>query len=96
MLAAEVGEVVAVARRHGDTWYIGAMTDWTARDLSLPLDFLAAGTYAVTAWSDGVNADRYGSDVAVTRREVDAKGKLAIHLAPGGGFAAIVEKVTVK
>lgn len=96
VLAAEVGEVVAVARRHGDTWYLGAMTDWTARDLSLPLDFLPAGTYAVTAWSDGVNADRYGSDVAVTRREVDAKGKLAIHLAPGGGFAAIVEKVTVK
>ncbi len=92
VLAAEVGKVVAVARRHGDTWYVGALTDWTARDLSLPLDFLAAGPYAVTAWSDGVNADRYGSDVSVTRREVDAKGKLGIHLAPGGGFAAIVEK----
>ncbi len=92
VLAAEVGEVVALARRHGDTWYVGALTDWTARDLSVPLDFLPAGKYAVTAWSDGVNADRYGSDVALTRREVDSTTRLDIHMAPGGGFAAIVEK----
>ncbi len=92
VLAAEVGEVAAVARRKGDDWYIGALTDWTARDLTLDLDFLWAGTYELTAWADGINADRYGDDVQVMRRSVQREDTLKVHLAPGGGYAAILKQ----
>lgn len=93
VLRAEVGEVVAVARRKGDTWYVGALTNWDARDLAFPLDFLGAGQYKLTAWTDGPNADRYGSDVAVNEQAVSSDSKLEVHLAPGGGYAAIIELV---
>ncbi len=92
VLAAEVGGHVAVARRHGDTWYLGAMTNWTARELSIPLDFLPPGKHKMTAWSDGLNADRHGQDVQVTRRPVVASTTLEVRMAPGGGFAAIIEQ----
>ncbi len=36
-------EFVAMARRSGDSWYVGAMTNWDARDIEVPLGFLGAG-----------------------------------------------------
>ena len=87
-----VGKYLAVARRHGDTWYVGAMTDWTKRKLELPLDFLPPGAFEMTSWSDGVNAHRYGNDVTVqSGKSVDKATRLTVELAPGGGFAAIIE-----
>lgn len=88
VLGAEVGEWLAVARRKGDEWWIGALSDWQARDLELPLDFLGEGAHAITSWSDGPNADRNGNDLAVS--EGDTGDTLRIHLAPGGGFAAVI------
>ena len=47
-LDGKVGEYVLVARRNGANWYVGAMTSWTPRDLSLDLSFLGAGNYDMT------------------------------------------------
>jgi alpha-glucosidase len=86
--AAKIGEYVAVARRSGNDWYIGAMTDWTARDLSIDLPFLPPGQFTMTSWEDGPNADRAASDYKKTTTTVDNKTKLTLKLAPGGGYAA--------
>jgi alpha-glucosidase len=43
-LAGQVGEYVALGRRKGDTWYVGALSNWTARDLPLDCSFLGPGT----------------------------------------------------
>ena len=86
-----IGEYITVARRNGKTWYIGAMTDWNPRDFSLDLGFVGGGE--VTAYQDGVNADRHGSDYAIRNATLRKGEPLHIHLAPGGGWAAIITPV---
>ena len=88
VLDGKIGDYVAVARRHGRDWYVGAMTDWTPRDLEIDLSFLPEGTFELDAYADGVNADRWASDYARTRIEVDSTRRVKVHLAEGGGWAA--------
>ena len=87
-LDGKISEYVAVARRSGSDWYVGAMTDWTARDLEIDLSFLPEGDFTMEAYQDGVNAERMASDYKKTTTQVNKGKKLEIHLAPGGGFAA--------
>jgi alpha-glucosidase len=87
-LDGRIAEYVVVARRSGRDWYVGAMTDWTARDLEVDLSFLSEGSFTMEAYQDGVNADRYASDYIKTSKPVTKTSKLKIHLAPGGGWAA--------
>lgn len=42
-------------------------------------------------FADGINADREATDYKHTYRQVTSDDKLQIHLAPGGGWTAIVE-----
>lgn len=86
-LKSVIGEYVAVARRHGSTWYVGAITNWTPRDLTLDLAPLKVGGRTATAFVDGVNADKFAQDYKKKTLQIPANGQLPIHLAPGGGFA---------
>jgi alpha-glucosidase len=92
VLDAKLGEFILLARRHGRDWYIGAMTNWTARDLDLDLSFLGSGSYQADIYRDGPNADRVGIDYRRETRRVSSTDRLKIHLAPGGGWAARVKK----
>jgi alpha-glucosidase len=85
-----IAEYVVLARRKGDTWYVGAMTNWTPRDLTIDLSFLKPGSYQAVAFADGVNADREATDYAKTVGPVSGGEKLKVHLAPGGGWAAVI------
>ena len=89
-LLGEIGEYVAVARRSGDTWYVGALTDWNARDLTLDLSFIGGGQ--MTVFQDGINADRAARDYKKTSAEIPADGIVKIHLAPGGGWVARISR----
>ncbi|MBE3134100.1 MAG: glycoside hydrolase family 97 C-terminal domain-containing protein, partial [Acidobacteria bacterium] len=75
-------------RRAGKDWYIGAMTNWEARDLDVDLSFLGSGRFEADMYRDGPNADRAGVDYVRERRLVSGGDRLRIHLAPGGGWAA--------
>jgi alpha-glucosidase len=88
VLAAGVGEVVALARRRGDEWFVGAMTGTAARDLELDFGFLPDGEYDLEFFADGPNAERNAVDYRRTLRRIRAGEKLAIRLVPGGGWAA--------
>jgi len=90
VLNGAIGKYVTVARKHADTWYIGAMTDWTQRELELDLSFLARPTAEVTVLQDGINADRFGSDWKQQKMTINISSPLRIHLAPGGGWVAVV------
>ena len=91
VLAGEVGEYIAVARRKGDTWYVGALTSLAPRDLKIPLSFLAPGvTYNAVTMSDGVNVNRNGADCRREERRVTSCSELDAAMASGGGFAAII------
>ena len=90
---ARVGEYLTVARKKGDDWFIGSMTDWTPRDFELQLGFLGEGQFEFATYSDGVNADRYASDYRKEKKTVSKSDVLKIHLAPGGGWAAHAKKL---
>ena len=88
----KVGEYLALARKKGTTWYVGAMTNWNARDLSLDFSFLGEGDFQAVIFKDGINADRDGTDYKKEVIKISSGTKLNIHLAPGGGWAARIEK----
>jgi alpha-glucosidase len=88
VLDGEIAEYVVVARRNGKDWYVGAMTNWTPRELEIDLSFLPDGNFSMTSYQDGVNADRFGSDYRQVKGEVTKATKLKVKLAPGGGWAA--------
>ena len=87
-LDGKIAEYVAMARRSGSGWYVGAMTDWTERDMTIDLSFLGEGDFVMEIFTDGVNADKTASDWRKEVRPVPASRKITVHLAPGGGFAA--------
>jgi alpha-glucosidase len=88
VLDAKMGDYLILARRNGRDWYVGAMTDWTARELEADLSFLPEGSFQMEAYQDGVNSDRNGSDYIKVTNRVTRATKLKIRMAPGGGWAA--------
>jgi alpha-glucosidase len=92
-LDGKVGEYAAIARKSNDTWYVGAITNWTERDLELDLSFLKSGSFEIEFFSDGINADRDGTDFKRTVKSITSTDKLSIHLSAGGGWAARVYPV---
>jgi len=89
-LDGQIGEYVAIARRKGDTWYVGAMTNWTPREMKLDFSFLPEGRHEALIFEDGVNAHREGSDYVRRIVTVDRNTVLSVSMAPGGGWAAIL------
>ncbi|MBO4634884.1 MAG: glycoside hydrolase family 97 catalytic domain-containing protein [Bacteroidales bacterium] len=91
-LEGKAGEYVAVARRKGDTWYIGAMTDWNAREMTLDLSFIEPGGL-MEIFRDGANAHRAARDFKHEWKDFPAGGKITLKMAPGGGWAAVLRPV---
>jgi alpha-glucosidase len=87
-IQAKTGDYLILARRSGKDWFVGALTDWSARDLELDLSFLGEGEFVMDIFEDGINADRYASDYKHKMLEVRSGVKMNIHLAPGGGWTA--------
>ena len=81
------GEYATIARRRGEEWYLGAMTNWSARHLDLPLSFLGPGRYHAEIYADAEDADRLPKNVSIVKKTVDQSMRLTAELAPGGGYA---------
>jgi len=90
VLSGEPPKFVAIARRKNKVWYLGAMTNWDARDLEIPLSFLGAGEFEAQIFADGPDADKVATSLNITKKRVKASDKLNIRLAPGGGLAVII------
>jgi len=89
VLAGEIGEYITTARRHGSDWYLGSITNWDRREVSVSLDFLEEGDYEMTIWRDGRNADTTdATDLVVEKKTVSAMDTVEVQLASGGGFVA--------
>ncbi len=92
-LEGKVGQYAVLARRAGDDWYVGGMTDWNARETEVDLSFLPDGDYRMTIIKDGVNADKIARDFAIESDNVDNTKKIKIRMARGGGFAMKLARV---
>lgn len=90
-LSAKAGEYLVVAKRKGQKWFVGAITNGTSRDLTLSLSFLASGNHKLTAFKDGVNADYQAMHYNKIEQSVTSSTSLNIHLAKNGGWAAVIE-----
>jgi alpha-glucosidase len=86
VLAGKVGEYIAVARRHGDSWYVGAMADEPV-SLEVTLDFLDK-TYRAVIFRDGPNAERNGVDYEREEKILHPDNSVRIVMARGGGWIA--------
>lgn len=85
------GQLV-VARRKGDRWYIGGMTDDKPFEMRFSLDFLPSGrSFRMTSFEDGVNADLQAMDYRRQVREVDSSSHIEIRMCRNGGWAAVLE-----
>ena len=92
-LAAKVGEYAIVAKRKGDKWYIGGMTNnkEQQRVFDLSLDFLPEGqTWKMVSYEDGVNANKQAMHYMKREKQVKKGDKIQVKMARNGGFAAVL------
>jgi alpha-glucosidase len=84
LLGGKVGEYIVIARRSGKDWFIGAMTDENARELSIKLDFLEEEEYICDIYTDS------DAEEVIEHRNAAVKkdSVMVVCLAGGGGFAA--------
>ena len=91
-LDGKIGEWVALARRKGDDWFVGAMSNWTPHELTLDFSFLPPGSYEAEIFKDGLNADRDATDYKKEIIAVSQNTRQPVKLYPGGGWAARIYK----
>ena len=93
-LEAKAGEYVIVAKRKGDKWFIGGMTNngKKEREFTIKLDFLNKDrSYQMISFEDGINAGRQAMDYRCKSSQVKAGEQLTIKMVRNGGFAAVIE-----
>lgn len=91
-LDGEVGKFVSIARKKGNTWYLGAITNWDSRDITIDFSFLEKGKkFQAEVFSDGLNADKAAVDYKREIITVDSNSKIKYRLANGGGLAMIIQ-----
>ena len=96
VLNASVADYITIARKSGEDWFIGSMTDADERELTIDFSFLDEGEYEAILFQDGPNANTEPEEVARKVMSITNENTIKINLAKGGGFAAIVEKVPGK
>ena len=88
VLDGKVGEYLVIARKKSYKWYIGAITNWEERDLTIDLSPLNGSAKSGHIYRDGPNANRVGKDYVSEHYQV--MGNTAkVHLAKGGGMVLV-------
>lgn len=87
VLNGEPGEFITIARRRGEVWFVGSMTNNKSRQLDIPLGFLGPGRYTAQIYADATDAPTAPKHVTITKQTVMRTTPLKAHLAPGGGYA---------
>jgi alpha-glucosidase len=87
VLNGEPGEFITIARRNGEDWYLGSITNWTSRTLNVPLSFLGTGRFIAEIYEDGADAGTHPKHVIIKHQIVDREQELSLRLASGGGCA---------
>lgn len=93
-LEAKAGEYAIIAKRKGDKWFIGGMTNngQTEREFAVKLDFLKKDrTFQMTSFEDGINAGRQAMDYRCKSSQVKNGDVLTVKMVRNGGFAAVIE-----
>lgn len=97
-LEAEPGRYITVARKdkHSDNWYVGNTSNENGHTSELLLNFLDKNKkYEATIYADAKNADWQTNPKAytITKQKVNAKTKLKLTAAKGGGYAISIKEI---
>jgi len=84
---AKVGEWVAIARRKGNKWFLGAISNWNSRNIILPLDFLGEGKFKAHIYLDAPDADSNPNHLIEKDLIIDESKSLQLKMEKGGGIA---------
>jgi len=93
VLHANIGHYLSIARRSGEDWFVGAMTNEQKRQLTLNLDFLDDGDYQLTILQDGINAENHAEDYKIITQKVKKGDSLDINMASSGGWIAKITPI---
>ena len=85
ILSGKPSEYIVTARRKGDVWYIGGMTNWDSRSVEVNLSFINQKISSVELFRDGINADRNATDY-IRQTLQNPSESIKIDMMPGGGF----------
>ena len=90
-LDGKLGEYAVIARRSGDTWYIGAITNWEERTIEIEVPRFARNDKkgVCTMYVDGVNANRYAEDYQILDKEI-IDNRVKIEMKSGGGAVIVL------
>ena len=88
VIDAKIGEYVIIARRNGDNWFLGAITNWESRCFNINLDFLGDANYKCTIFKDGLNSNTRAIDYQKEEVEVTKNYVVKMSLSQGGGWVA--------
>ncbi|WP_167606910.1 glycoside hydrolase family 97 protein [Maribellus sediminis] len=97
VLDAELGEFVCVARKSGENWFVGSLTNRDSRSITMDLSFLSDGKkYEATIYEDAEDTHFMNNKETYNIRKelVDSKSELTVHLAPGGGNAIYFKAIS--
>jgi alpha-glucosidase len=92
VLEGKIGEYIVIARKKGNDWFVGAMTDWNSRNINIDFSFLESGGYESSVYSDADDADTNPQNVKITSSIVNSSHNSSYRLAKGGGLAIILRK----
>lgn len=96
VLLGEIGQQIAIARKRGEVWFVGAITNNDGRKMNISLDFLERGQrFVATMYTDGGEAVATRTHVKIERRVVDAATVLTANLKPSGGIAMEIQPVSI-
>ena len=96
-LQGEPGEYIAVVRRAGENFYLGAATNGSAREIEIPLSFLAnscqRSAFEATIYSDGDDAhwETNPTSYKIEKKTLNHNDTLFVKMAAGGGCAVTFE-----
>ena len=90
VLDAKLGEHIVIARRSGEDWYVGAMTNQSARTLEVPLEFLSAGPFRAELFVDD---ESVVTRFATRNEAVTAQSRVSLVLSPAGGALVRLTRV---
>jgi alpha-glucosidase len=96
VLDGQIGDYIIMARQHGDRWFVGAVTDWTGRTVTIPLGFLPEGKFNAQIWKDAADSNLKAEHLEKESKTVNSKDELKIILAPGGGCVIVFEALAEK
>lgn len=88
LLKGKIGQYTILARRADDEWFVGAITDWSARTFKLNTEFLYPGEYKVDIISDGMNADTRAEDYKRSTIYIQKGDTIELDMVSGGGWVA--------